>query len=87
VRKHLVTTFHCADCGNEMEMPLPHEVKEGVKAKEAHYLDDDGRPKACNALRNQIFITPCRVCKGKYEEPVKAMAKALEGIALFKDSE
>ena len=66
-----------------MEMPLEHERKEGLRAKEAHYTDRGGRPSGCGAYMNQLFILPCRVCKRKSEAPVKAMAEALKGLAEF----
>lgn len=83
MRNHLVTTLHCAECGNEMEMPLEHERKEGLRAKEAHYISRGNRPSGCDAYMNQLFILPCKVCKRKSEAPVKAMAEALKGLAEF----
>lgn len=87
MRNHLVTTLHCAECGNEMEMPLEHERKEGLRAKEAHYIDSKGRPSGGDAYMNQLFVLPCRVCKRKSEAPVKAMAEALKGLADFQKGE
>lgn len=83
MRNHLVTTLHCADCGSELDMPLEHERKEGVRAKESHFLSRGDRPSGCDAYMNQLFVTPCRECKRKSEAPVKAMAEALKGLADF----
>jgi hypothetical protein len=80
-RNHLVTVFHCTDCGTPLN--LSYEPKESAN-KTALRNQVDGITGA-SKVENHLYIEPCRKCIGDARKPLQQMREAL--AALDKESE
>lgn len=71
MRSHLVTTFHCHECGSVLKLsykPKDDKVRSGYH--------DDGITGAAK-VENKIWIEPCRPCR----EPLDRLKEALRSIS------
>jgi len=71
---NLVTVFHCADCGNALDVGCAANY-----AKPSINMDFNPKYETGDHV-NRISIKPCGKCKRAYSEPLIAIAGALEAI-------
>ncbi len=71
MRKNLVTTFHCHECGTQLS--LSYKPKDGVRERPL----EDGFTGAA-MVGNRLWIEPCHRCKEPAEKVMQAV-KTLMG--------
>lgn len=73
MRANLITTFHCYDCGNRLEVDYGRETK----LSSSHSPDD---PTGAAVCYNQVVVRPCRNCIEKYTRPARKLVEAVREI-------
>jgi hypothetical protein len=77
LRQYLITTFHCADCGNKLEVTYLDRAK--IKQVDLNRNDDAATDiTGASKVMNQVIVKPCPRCKREALEPLEHLQKALE---------
>lgn len=76
VRRNLVTTFNCTDCGNALNLAY------NTKPEAANNVGRDDRDGLTGATvkYNRVYIEPCAACIGKVRKPLQQMRDAIASL-------
>lgn len=80
-RTHLVTVFACAKCGTALNITYDKPKETNCSARE--FPVNDGITGALK-VENRIGVHPCKKCSREMQEPIAALKKLLECVALVK---